>query len=102
MMYRATTPEHIWELPFSTGEIEKIEITYQQGGKNVLIKTQKDCTLTEREIRVLLTQEETLLFASDAAERVLVQLKIKTKAGKVWATDVYTLSVYGCLNEGVM
>lgn len=101
-MYRATTPEHIWELPFSTGEIEKIEITYQQGGKNVLIKTRQDCTLTTNEIRVLLTQEETLLFATDSVEPVLVQLKVKTNGGKVWATDVYTLSVYGCLNEGVM
>ena len=101
-MFRATTPEHIWELPFNTGEIEKIEITYQQRGKNVITKTEKDCTLTTNEIRVLLTQEETLMFAPDPAKRVLVQLKVKTTAGKVWATDVHRVSVYECLNEEVM
>lgn len=86
-MFRATTPMHIWTVPFNTGDIEKIRITYKQDGKDVLKKTEADCDNTINEIRVLLTQEETLLFKADQYDQASAHLKVKTKDGKVWEAE---------------
>ena len=99
-MFRATTPTHIFTLPFETNQLQKIRITYQQCGKTVLQKTEVDCTLTGNEIKVKLTQEETLLFAPDV--RVHIQLRVQTTAGQVMASDIEKVLPRACLDEEVL
>ena len=99
-MFRATTPTHIFALPFDTSLLQKIRITYQQGDVTVLQKTEADCTLTSSEIKVMLTQEETLLFAQD--ERVSIQLRVKTTTGQVMASDIEKVFARACLDEEVL
>lgn len=99
-MFRATTPTHIFTIPFNTGQLQEIRITYQQNGANVLTKTEADCTLTENEIKVTLTQEETLLFSEE--HRVSIQLRVLTTSGQVMASDIYKETAQACLDEEVL
>lgn len=99
-MFRATTPQHIFTLPFDTGQLQKIRITYQQNGETVLQKTEADCTLSGNEIKVVLTQEETLLFSAD--NRVSIQLRVLTTNGQVMASEIEKKSVKACLDEEVL
>lgn len=99
-MFRATTPTHTFALPFNTGQLQEIRITYQQNGETVLQKTEADCTLTENEIKVVLTQQETLLFAPD--QRVHIQLRVLTTTGQVMASEIEKVSVKACLDEEVL
>jgi hypothetical protein len=104
-MFRATTPTHIFALPFNTGQIKEIRITYQQNGENVLQKTEADCTMTENEIKVVLSQEETLLFAPRNAEtdnRISIQLRVLTNSGQVMASNIEKLFALECLDEEVL
>lgn len=61
-MYRGTTPTHIFTLPFNVEQLKKVEITYEQLGQIILQKTETDCTLEGKIIRLELTQEESRLF----------------------------------------
>lgn len=99
-MFRATTPTHIFALQFDTSLLQEIRITYQQNGNTVLQKTEADCTLTGSEIKVMLTQEETLLFAPD--ERVSIQLRVLTTTGRVMASEIKKVFARACLDEEVM
>lgn len=99
-MFRATTPTHIFVLPFDTSLLQEIRITYQQSGKTVLQKTEADCTLTGSEIKVTLTQQETLLFSPD--ERVSIQLRVLTTTGHVMASEIKKVFARACLDEEVL
>lgn len=99
-MFRATTPTHIFALPFETNQLKEVRITYQQSGKTVLQKKENDCTLTGNEIKVELTQEETLLFTPDV--RVHIQLRVLTTSGQVMASDVEKVLPKACLDEEVL
>ena len=104
-MFRATTPLHIFTLPFNTGQLQEIRITYQQNGETVLQKTEADCTLTANEIRVQLTQEETLLFAPPNKEidnRISIQLRVLTITGQVMASEIEKVFAFECLDEEVL
>lgn len=99
-MIRGSTPTHIFRLPISTGTLTQIRITYEQFSKTVLEKTEKDVILDENEIRVKLTQEDTLLFRSNVS--VQLQLKVLTVDGIVLASPVKDLPVERILNEEVL
>ena len=99
-MRRGSTPTHTFTLPFNTEVIEKLRITYKQQGDTVLTKTEKDVELSEKTIVCELTQEDTLSFL----EKVIVeiQLKILTKNGKVYPSDIYRVSPGRVLDEEVL
>ena len=102
-MFRATTPQHIFALPFTTNQIKEIRITYQQNGETVLQKTEADCTLTANEIKVTLTQQETLLFnVGSSDDRVSIQLRVLTTTGQVMASEIEKVFVRECLDEEVL
>ena len=99
-MFRATTPTHIFALPFDTSLLQEIRITYQQSGQTVLQKTEAECTLTGNEIKVTLTQQETLLFSP--VERVSIQLRVLTTTGRVMASEIKKVFARAGLDEEVM
>ena len=99
-MYRATTPTHIFTLPFDTSLLKRVQITYRQFGRNILQKNLEDCTLTKNAIKLELTQEETLLFAPTA--EVLIQLRVVTNDGKVMASKIESKWAKECLDEEVL
>jgi len=99
-MYRGTTPTHMFTLPFETDLLKTIQITYRQFDRIILQKEKKDCTLTEKAIKLELTQQESLLF--QAEQPVAVQLRVVTDKGKVMASDIACVPVKACLDEEVL
>lgn len=101
-MYRATTPTHIFTLPFDTEQIRRVQITYKQG-ETVLEKTEADCTMDGSDIKVTLSQDETLRFAANSLDnRVSIQLRVLTKTGQVMASKIVKVFAKACLNEEVL
>ena len=99
-MFRATTPTHIFTLPFDTVDVKKVRITYQQDGVTVLQKTESDCVSVGKEIAVTLSQDDTKLFAHD--NRASVQLRVLLNTGIVMASDIEKVLVKACLDEEVL
>ena len=99
-MYRATTPTHIFTLPFETSLLKTFQITYKQFDTIILQKTKEDCTLTDKAIKLELTQEETLLFKPTAL--VYIQLRVVTNEGRVLASEIEKKWPKECLDEGVL
>ena len=99
-MYRATTPTHIFTLPFDTDQLKKIQITYRQFGETILQKNETQCVLTRKSIQVELTQEETLQFQTTA--EVFIQLRVMTTDGKVMASEILQKWPKECLDEEVL
>ena len=96
-MYRGTTPTHIFTLPFNVEQLKKVEITYEQLGQIILQKTETDCTLEGKIIRLELTQEESRLF--QPAQPVSIQLRVKTNEEKVLASEIKKIIPKSCLDE---
>lgn len=99
-MFRASTPTHEFILPMELMEIvEDVRICYEQKNEEVLLKTLEDCKVEGNVLRITLTQEEANLFSHGPAQ---VQLRVKTKEGKVIPSDVSTVVVRDVLDDEVM
>lgn len=99
-MYRATTPTHIFTLPFDTSTCSEILVSYRQK-KIKLDKHYQDGTLPdgmsldEDKVIISLTQDETKQF-----ERGEVQAQLRVMVnGDVMASQVFNLKVREVLNE---
>lgn len=98
-MIRGTTPTHIFNLPIDTKIIEDLRVTYEQAGKALVEKKLTDVTTDGKQIRLTLTQEETLLFRPGLHAHL--QLKVLTTDKSVLANHVTEITVEEILNEEV-
>ena len=100
-MIRGTTPELTFNLPFYTNTIKSLYITLADRDGNILLeKTIADCGLSEKAVKVKLTQEETLSFKG--RQSVSVQLRVLTDTDEALATPIYTVYVANILKDGVI
>lgn len=99
-MIRGTTPTHIFRIPFDTGQLKEIRISYAQDDKVLVEKTTSDCSLSDDKITATLSQEDTLKFSHRKA--VEVQLKVLTTDGCVLANNVIRVSAEEVLNDEVL
>lgn len=99
-MRRGTTPTHIFKTSIDLTEAEVIFITYRQGNKNVLEKSREDLIVTNEQVSVKLTQEETLLFSINDA--VKIQIRAKYADQSAIASNVITTKADVILKEGVI
>lgn len=99
-MQRATTPTHIFTLPFDVSLLKEARVIYQQNGNTVLKKEETDCEMSGNEIRVTLTQEETLKF--EASKIALIQLRVLLVDGTVSASQIMSDLVTDCLDCEVL
>lgn len=99
-MRRGTTPTHIFKTSIDLTEAEVIFITYRQGNKNVLEKSREDLIITDEQVSVKLTQEETLLFSINDA--VKIQIRAKYADQSAIASNVITTKADVILKEGVI
>ena len=99
-MMRGTTPVHTFELPFDTELVSCARVVYAQDEEVVLIKEHDDCILEGNTVTVHLTQADTLKFNCRKAAQV--QVRIKTTAGEVLASQVERLPVDRCLDGEVL
>ena len=98
-MIRGTTPTHIFDTDISLVEAEVIYVTYKQG-KVILEKTKDDVRVTENQLQVELTQEETLMFATNREAEV--QIRAKFADGTAVASNVSQIIVAPIIKEGVI
>ncbi len=102
-MYRGTTPTFLIELPSDTvvTNIDAAYLTFEQNGKTVLEKDLEAMTLDAENntIAVVLTQEETLAFASVKAVRYQLRFRIGSSA---YATQKWEVSAEQILKDGVI
>lgn len=100
-MIRGTTPTHIFLLPeeLNPGSFAEIFITYAQLGCVVAEKERNDMTITGREVRVTLSQEETLKLLPGTVE---IQMRVKTVSGNVFASGIVKTTVDKVLKGGVI
>ena len=99
-MIRATTPTHIFTLPFEANLLKTVLISYGQYGNEKVKKETKECTLSGKTITVKLTQEETAKFAGGIP--VDIQLRAVTTSGDVVATKYYTVECDRVMNDEVL
>lgn len=100
-MYRATTPTHIFKLPFAYNDyVSKCLITYSQNGNIVFEKTENDIEANGETITLKLTQEETKLF--DEEKIVSVQVRVLTKNNTALASKIQLIPVSNVLNDEVL
>jgi hypothetical protein len=98
-MFRASTPTQKFTFEFNVNQfVDKILITYKQD-KIVLEKTLEDCTIDGNSISYTLTQEETNLFSANS---VRIQVRLKSKNGKVLTSKTYLVPVEDVLNAEVL
>lgn len=99
-MIRGTTPRLEFTLPFSTDLLVEAFVTISQDGKVVLDKPMQDCNCEAEKLTVRLTQEETLELSCDYETEI--QIRARTKAGDVFASDVFVVDTDRILKEGVI
>ena len=111
-MIRATTPKHQFIFNVDPTEFEKILITYKQGDRIVLEKTELDLTFEENTIGSTpdveyvawfrLTQEETNLFTTTGSSTYQVQVRVLTVNGEALASDKKKIVIQDVLNDEVL
>lgn len=100
-MYRFTTPTHRFQLDgINAADVQKIRITYVQGCKTVLEKTEADCTKDGNTVSVKLTQEDTALFRH--CDEAQVQMRVRLNDGSVLSTKKFNVSIQDVLSTEVL
>lgn len=94
---RGSTPTHHFGIPFDATAIVGSVIIYAQNGKEVLQKKTADCTITDHDVSVTLTQRDTLSLKPGVCK---VQLVIHT-ADKAFVSKGIEMSVEDIFSEAV-
>lgn len=106
---RLTTPTQIFEFETDPSDYARVQITYKQGQKNVLVKEKENLTIEEEQqgqttiwkASFKLTQQETKMFEVSRYP-VRIQVRVLTASGDALASDIYLLSVVDVLNDEVL
>lgn len=69
---RASTPTHFFSIPFDTSSVTGVVIIYAQNGEGVFTKKTADCTITDHDVSVTLTQADTLSLKEGTCKAQLV------------------------------
>lgn len=99
-MIRATTPTHIFNLPFETELIKDLIITYTQRKTIIIEKGLDECVLDGKTLAVTLTQKDTVKFSD--RRPVEIQLRVLTTSSTALAGDITEAEVNRILNDSIM
>ena len=99
-MIRATTPTHIFNLPFETSTIKELMISYAQRRNVVIEKFKDDCVFDGKMIALTLTQRDTLKFSD--RRPVEIQLRVVTTSDTALAGDITEIEIGRVLDGDVM
>ena len=86
MIEKGCTCKNTFSFPYPKGVVEAIRITYSQNGVVLLQKELPDCTFSENEVSVNLTQEDTLKF--DSSKIIKIQIKVKLAGGAIVKSNI--------------
>lgn len=99
-MIRGTTPTHTFKLPFDVSQVKEVMVIYAQNDVEILRKNTVDCEMSNNEVCVTLSQEDTLRFSH--YENLQVQLRVLTVGGVALTSGVHVVGVQKCLNNEVI
>ena len=99
-MRRGTTPTHTITTDADLTGAAVIFLTYQQKGKTILELEDDRMTVTDKDIAVTLTQEETLSF--DEKHDVDIQIRARFPDGSAVASNIMTTTAAEILKDGVI
>ena len=106
MTRRGTTPTHIFRPKNKKKEAIDLRsaavifMTYKQAGKVVFEKTKDDMEITETEVRIHLSQEDTLKLST--LSEVKIQCRARYPDGEAIGSKVKTVPVCEILKDGVI
>lgn len=106
-MQRVTTPKHTFVFDTDPNEWDRFVITYRQGDRVVLEKTEADLPDMDIEheedkysLSYSLTQSESRKFRHDV--RALVQIRAHYPTGKTIASQIFSFDVDEVLNHEIL
>lgn len=102
-MIKGTTPTLHFNIPIDTNTIKSAEIVlqYVDNNKTVTIeRTLEECTIGEKFIEAMLTQEETLALPAPAIAKA--QIRVLTLEGVAMASMPFEVSIKELLKESVI
>lgn len=99
-MTRGTTPTHTFILPFDTALIQKIMVIQAQNDQELFHKELEDCVCAGNEVKLKLTQEDTLKF--DDGPYAQIQIRVLTVDGNALASVIQRVGVQKLLNDEVL
>lgn len=99
-MRRGTTPTHVFKTSVDLSDAEVIYVTYRQGKKTIVDRTKEDLLVTDTELRLTLTQAETLAFS--VSGQVEIQIRARFPDGSAIASQVIRTAANVILKEGVI
>lgn len=94
---RGSTPTHSFSIPFDTTAISGVIVIYAQGGEEVFKKKTADCTITDNDVSVTLTQSETMQLKAGSCH---VQLVVYCYE-RSFVSNIIEMSVDDILSEDV-
>lgn len=98
-MKRGTTPTLTFELPFESNQIKNLNIAFSQKKDMKFSKEKDDCELSENQVKVKLTQSDTLSLDKGS---VNIQMRVLTKDDNALASDIINVEVEDILKEGII
>lgn len=101
-MIRGTTPTLEFTMPFDTSLIAELYITITQNGATALEKTLSDCNCNDTSVSLTLTQEDTLRLEQKPHSNGEMQIRVRTVAGEVLASNIMSIYVGRILKDGVI
>ena len=97
---RGTTPVNTFEVDVDLRNAEVVYLTYKQGNKTILEKTKEELTITENEVSIRLTQEETLAFKT--TQNVEIQFRARFPDEDAIKSNIINTTAERILKEGVI
>ncbi|MFR5840650.1 MAG: hypothetical protein ACLUFC_08800 [Anaerobutyricum hallii] len=101
-MIRGTTPTLEFTMPFDTSLIAELYITITQNNATALEKTLSDCNCNDTSVSLTLTQEDTLRLEQKPYSDSEMQIRVRTVAGEVLASNIMRIYVGRILKDGVI
>lgn len=97
---RGTTPTNTFDVDVDLRNAEVIWLTYKQNSKIVIEKEKDDLEVDENEVRVYLTQEETLALKDTVPVRM--QFRARFADGNAIKSNIMQATVEEILKDGVI
>ena len=99
---RGTTPTNTFSVDVDLRDAEVVYLTYKQGSKITLEKEKGDLEIDEDEVRVYLTQEETLALKFGGNTPVRMQFRARYADGNAIKSNIMQATVEEILKDGVI
>lgn len=99
-MRRACSYQATIRTPQAPGDYSALLLTIQQGGQNLINKSENDLTVNETSVIVNLTQEETAQFT--AGKPALLQLRCFASAYNAPGSHAWAIDVLPALNDEIL